>query len=78
MNMALPPRIASEFNYQQYEGCLRKTTENAITRLDMRELAEREFQDIICKPTKLTGKFREGSVASARLFGNPGKLNQMR
>jgi hypothetical protein len=32
-----------------------------IPRLDMRELAEREFQDIISEPTKLTGEFREES-----------------
>lgn len=61
MNMALLARIASEINYQQYEGRLRKTTENAIACLDVRELAERELQDIISEPTELTGEFREES-----------------
>jgi hypothetical protein len=61
MNMALPARITSEMNYQQYEERLRKTTENAIARLDVRELAERELQDTISEPTELTGEFREES-----------------
>jgi hypothetical protein len=61
MNMTLPARIASEMNYQQYEERLRKITENTIASLDVRELAERELQDIISEPTELTGEFREKS-----------------
>ncbi len=48
-------------NYQQYEDHLKKTIENTITSLDMRELAERELQEIISEPTELTGEFREES-----------------
>ncbi len=48
-------------NYQQYEECLKKTIENTITSLDMRELVERELQETISEPTELTGKFREES-----------------
>jgi len=59
--VTLLARIASEMNYQQYKEHLRKTTENAIARLDMRELAKRELQDAMSKPTKLTSKFREES-----------------
>lgn len=61
MNMTLAARIASERNYQLVEERLRKTTQDAIARLDVRELAEREFQDTISKPTKLTGDFKEES-----------------
>jgi hypothetical protein len=58
MNMTLAARIASERNYQQVEERLRKTTQDAIARLDVRELAERELQDTISEPTELTGDFR--------------------
>jgi hypothetical protein len=61
MNMALLAQIASEMNYQKYEERLRKTTENVIARLDVRELAERELQGTISEPTELTGEFREES-----------------
>ena len=61
MNMALLARIALEMNYQQYKERLRKSTENAIAHLDLRELADRELQDTISEPTELTGEFREES-----------------
>jgi hypothetical protein len=61
MNMTLAARIASERNYQQVEERLRKTTQDAIARLDVRELAERELQDTISKPIELTGDFKEES-----------------
>jgi hypothetical protein len=48
-------------NYQKYEERLKKTTENTIVNLDIRELAERELQETISEPTKLTSKFREES-----------------
>jgi hypothetical protein len=40
---------------------LRRSTEDTISRLDVKELAEREFQEIISEPTELTGDFREES-----------------
>ncbi len=46
MNMTLPQRSASEMNYQKLENRLRRSPENAISRLDVREL---------------TGEFREES-----------------
>ncbi|KAG9229630.1 hypothetical protein BJ875DRAFT_474334 [Amylocarpus encephaloides] len=61
MNMALPARIASEINLQQYANRLKKTTENTIARLDIRDLAEKELLDAISEPTELTGEFREES-----------------
>jgi hypothetical protein len=61
MNMALPARIASERNLQQYAERLKKATENTIARLDIRDLAEKEFLDAISEPTELTGEFREES-----------------
>jgi hypothetical protein len=61
MNMTLVARIASERNYQQVEERLRKTTQDAIARLDVRELAERELQDTISEPIELTGDFKEES-----------------
>jgi hypothetical protein len=61
MNMTLQARNASEMNYQKYEERLKKTTENTIANLDMRELAERELQETISEPTELTGEFREES-----------------
>lgn len=61
MNMALEARLASERNYQQVKERLRKTTENAITRLDVTELAEREFLDTVSEPIELTGDCREES-----------------
>ena len=38
-----------------------ESTENAIARLDVKELAEREFQETISEPTELTGEFRDKS-----------------
>ena len=61
MNITLPQRSASEMNYQKLENRLRISTENAISYLDVKELAEREFQDTISEPTELTGEFREES-----------------
>jgi hypothetical protein len=48
-------------NYQKYKECLKKTIENTIANLDMRELIERELQETISKPTELIGEFREES-----------------
>jgi hypothetical protein len=61
MNITFSARIASEINYQQYEECLRKITENTIASLNVRELAEKELQDTISEPTELTSEFREES-----------------
>lgn len=54
-------RIASEIHYQQYAERLKKSTQNAIARLDVRELAERELQDTISEPTELMAEFRDES-----------------
>ena len=43
MNIALPARITSEINYQQYIERLKKTTENIMARLDIRDLADKEL-----------------------------------
>jgi hypothetical protein len=59
MDMTLPERTASEMSNQKFEERLRRSTENAIARLDIKELAEREFQETISEPTELTGEFRE-------------------
>jgi hypothetical protein len=59
MNITLPERTASELNNQKFKERLRKSTENAIAHLDVKELAEREFQETISEPTELTGEFRE-------------------
>jgi hypothetical protein len=61
VNMALPARLASELNYQQYAERLKETTQNIIAQLDARELAEKELQETISEPTELTGEFREES-----------------
>jgi hypothetical protein len=61
MNMTLAARIALERDYQQVKERLRKTIEDAIARLDVKELVERELQDTISKPTKLIGDFKEES-----------------
>jgi hypothetical protein len=61
MNMTLSQRSASEMSYQKRENPLRISTENAISCLDVKEPAEKEFQDTISKPTELTGEFREES-----------------
>jgi hypothetical protein len=62
MNMALPARIASEINYQQYSERLKRTTENTIARLNIRDLAETQLQDTISEPIELTGEFRERAI----------------
>jgi hypothetical protein len=61
MNMALPARIASEINLQQYAERLKKTTKYTIARLDIKDLAEKELLGTISEPTELTGEFREES-----------------
>jgi hypothetical protein len=59
MNMALPARIASEINYQQYIERLEKTAGN--TPLNIRDLVEKQLQGTISGQIELTGKFREES-----------------
>lgn len=61
MNMTLTERMASEINYQREEECLRKSIENAIACLDLRELVVRELQNILSEPTELMGEFGEES-----------------
>jgi hypothetical protein len=50
MNMALPTRVTSDTNLQQYVERLKKVTENSVAHLDMRELAEEELLDTISEP----------------------------
>jgi len=59
MNMTLPARLASELNHQQYADRLKKATQRAIVRLDLKELAEKELQDTLTEPSELTGEFRD-------------------
>jgi hypothetical protein len=59
MNMTFAERSASEINYQREEERLRKGIEDAIARLNLRELVEREFQNIFSEPNELIGEFRE-------------------
>ncbi|KFY80511.1 hypothetical protein V499_00635 [Pseudogymnoascus sp. VKM F-103] len=61
MNMTLAERTASEMSYQKMGKQLRRSTEDTISRLDVEELAERDFQEIISEPTELTGDFKEES-----------------
>jgi hypothetical protein len=61
ITIALLVQIALKMNYQQYKEHLRKTMENAIAHLDVRELVEMELQNDISKPTKLIGEFKEES-----------------
>ncbi|CZS92364.1 uncharacterized protein RAG0_02770 [Rhynchosporium agropyri] len=61
MNMTLLARLASELNYQQYADRLRKKTKQAIFRLDLKEVAEKELQDILSEPSELTGEFTDES-----------------
>jgi hypothetical protein len=61
MNVTLPARLASEVNHQQYADRLRKETQQAIVRLDLNEVAEKELQDTLSEPSELTGEFRDES-----------------
>ena len=40
---------------------MKKTTENTIACLDIKDLAEKELLDIISEPTKLINEFKEES-----------------
>ena len=40
---------------------MRKSTKNAIARLDLRELVERELQNIVSESNELMGEFNEES-----------------
>ncbi|KAL5346553.1 hypothetical protein ACLOAV_008260 [Pseudogymnoascus australis] len=60
MNMTLAERTASKMSYQKMGKQLRRSTEDTISRLDVEELAERDFQEIISEPTELTRRFQRG------------------
>ncbi|KAE8440414.1 hypothetical protein EG329_008015 [Mollisiaceae sp. DMI_Dod_QoI] len=61
MNMTLSARLASELNHQQYADRLRKETQQAIVRLDLKGVAEKELQNTLSEPSELTGEFRNES-----------------
>lgn len=61
MNITLPARLASELNHQQYANRLKKATQHAIMRLNLKELAKMELKDTISEPSELTGEFRDES-----------------
>jgi len=61
MNITLPARLTSELNHQQYADRLKKATQHAIMRLDLKELAKIELKDTISKPSELTGEFKDES-----------------
>ena len=61
MNMTLSARLASELNHQQYAVRLRKETQQAIVRLDLKKVAEKKLQDTLSEPSEQTGEFRDES-----------------
>ena len=59
MGLFAAARAKREEEYQAEEERLPKETEMAITRLTMKEIADRDLKDILSEPVELTGEFKD-------------------